>query len=97
MVTCVYVNPERDPFWLIDYRIYDPEGDGKSKLDHVQEMPTNGVYQKQLPVQAVAFGHRVCRPRPDASLPGNDLTNEAQPRHGAPTGVGWSAQLGRGT
>jgi hypothetical protein len=25
-VTCVYVNPETDQFWLIDYRIYDPEG-----------------------------------------------------------------------
>lgn len=39
-----YVNPETDPFWLIDYRTYDPEGDGKSKLDHLQEMLTNGVY-----------------------------------------------------
>jgi hypothetical protein len=53
VVTCVYVNPEMDQFWLIDYRIYDPEGDGKSKLDHVQEMLTNVVYQKQLPFQAV--------------------------------------------
>lgn len=33
MVTCVDVNPELDQFWLIDYRIYDPEGDGKTKLD----------------------------------------------------------------
>ena len=32
VVTCVYVNPELDKFWLIDYRLYDPEGDGKSKL-----------------------------------------------------------------
>jgi hypothetical protein len=53
VVTCVYVNPDTDQFWLIDYRIYDPEGDGKSKLDHVREMLTNVVYQKQLPVQAV--------------------------------------------
>ena len=30
VVTCVYVNPERDQFWLIDYRIYAPDGDGKS-------------------------------------------------------------------
>ncbi len=35
VVTCVYVNPSTDQFWLIDYRIYDPEGDGKTKLDHV--------------------------------------------------------------
>ncbi len=27
VVTCIYVNPETDQFWLIDYRIYDPEGE----------------------------------------------------------------------
>ncbi len=25
VVTCIYVNPAIDQFWLIDYRIYDPE------------------------------------------------------------------------
>jgi hypothetical protein len=53
VVTCVYVNPEADQFWLIDYRIYDPDGDGKTKLDHVHEMLSNIVYEKQLPFQAV--------------------------------------------
>lgn|GEM_PF-492658 len=53
VVTCVYVNPETDQFWLIDYRIYDPEGDGKTKLDHVREMLSNLVYEKELPFQAV--------------------------------------------
>lgn len=53
VVTCVYVNPETDQFWLIDYRLYDPDGDGKSKLDHVNEMLSNAVYHKQLPLQAV--------------------------------------------
>jgi Transposase DDE domain len=53
VVTCVYVNPALDRFWLIDYRIYDPDGDGKSKLDHVREMLTHVVYHKQLPFQAV--------------------------------------------
>ena len=53
VVTCVYVNPQRDEFWLIDYRIYDPQGDGKSKLDHVSDMLIHTVYQKQLPFQAV--------------------------------------------
>ncbi len=48
VVTCVYVNPKTDQFWIIDYRIYDPEGDGKTKLDHVHEMLANCVYQKQL-------------------------------------------------
>jgi hypothetical protein len=53
VVTCLYVNPEHDQFWLIDYRIYDPDGDGKTKLDHVREMLTNVVYQKELPFRAV--------------------------------------------
>lgn len=53
VVTCVYVNPVLDQFWLIDYRIYDPDGDGKSKLDHVREMLVHIVYQKQLPCEAV--------------------------------------------
>ena len=53
VVTCVYVNPEADQFWLIDYRIYDPDGDGKTKLDHVREMLQNVASQKRLPFQAV--------------------------------------------
>jgi len=43
VVTCVYVNPELNEFWFIDYRIYDPAGDGKSKLDHVREMLSHTV------------------------------------------------------
>lgn len=53
VVTCVYVNPELDQFWIIDYRIYDPDGDGKTKLDHAHDMLTNCVYQKQLQFWAV--------------------------------------------
>lgn len=53
VVTCVYVNPSLDQFWLIDYRIYDPTGDGKSKLDHVRDMLSNVVYQKPLAFRAV--------------------------------------------
>ena len=25
VVTCVYVNPDLDRFWVIDYRVYDPQ------------------------------------------------------------------------
>ena len=32
MVTCVYVNPDTEQHWIVDYRIFDPDGDGKSKL-----------------------------------------------------------------
>src|SRR5512137_1777499 len=52
-VTCVYVNPETGGFWLIDFRLYDPDGDGKTKLDHVREMLSNVVHHKRLPFQAV--------------------------------------------
>ncbi len=38
LVNCVYYNPELDRFWVLDYRIFDPDRDGKSKLDHVSEM-----------------------------------------------------------
>jgi len=38
VVSLVYVNPETENFWLIDYRIFDPEAGGKTKLDHVREM-----------------------------------------------------------
>lgn len=38
LVSCVYVNEETGQFWVTDYRLYDPDNDGKTKLDHVQEM-----------------------------------------------------------
>ncbi len=53
VVTCGYVNPETEPFWIIDYRLYDPDGDGKTKLEHVADMLQNVVYQKQLPFRTV--------------------------------------------
>ncbi len=53
VVTCVYVNPTLDQFWIIDYRIYAPESDGKSKLNHVHEMLTNCVHQKRLQFRTV--------------------------------------------
>lgn len=53
VVTCVYVNPQIDQFWIIDYRIYDPDGDGKSKLDHMLDMLRTSIYQKALPFWGV--------------------------------------------
>lgn len=38
MVNCLYVNPDSGQYWIVDYRIFDPDGDGKTKLDHVKEM-----------------------------------------------------------
>jgi hypothetical protein len=53
VVNCVYVNPQSGAYWIIDYRIYDPDGDGKSKLDHVRDMLTNAVHHKDLPFRRV--------------------------------------------
>jgi hypothetical protein len=47
VVNCV-VNPQTGEYWIIDYRIYDPDGDGKSKLDHVRDMLGNLVHHKGL-------------------------------------------------
>jgi Transposase DDE domain len=38
LISCVYVNPETEEFWVIDYRLYDPDTDGKDKHQHVSEM-----------------------------------------------------------
>ena len=40
-ISCVYVNPETGEFWEIDYRVYDPNTDGKSKHQHVADMLEN--------------------------------------------------------
>lgn len=53
VVSCVYVNPETGQFWVIDYRIYDPDGDGKSKLEHVVDMLKGVIYHKLLPFRTV--------------------------------------------
>ena len=53
IVTCVYVNPDTNQFWLINYRLFAPEVDGKSKLDHVRAMFDNAVGYKNWPFRTV--------------------------------------------
>lgn len=53
VVTCVYVNPELDQFWAIDYRLYHPNQDGKKKTEHVEEMFLSALEEKALPVSTV--------------------------------------------
>ena len=53
IVTCLYVNPELDQFWLIDYRLFAPDDDGKTKLDHVKEMFDLAIHGKELPFRCV--------------------------------------------
>ena len=53
IVTCVYVNPDTDQFWVIDYRIFDPDRDGRSKLDHLLEMWQTILHVEKLPFRTV--------------------------------------------
>lgn len=53
IVNCIYVNPKTLQFWVIDYRIFNPENDGLSKVDHVKNMLTSLVYQRNLPFDTV--------------------------------------------
>ena len=47
MVNCLYVNPDSGPYWVVDYRIFNPDGGGKTKLDHVTEILATLVATKQ--------------------------------------------------
>ena len=53
VVNCIYVNPYTHQFWVIDYRIYDPDIDGKTKLEHVADMLWSALEYKRLPFQRV--------------------------------------------
>ena len=53
LVSCIYVNPDTGQFWVIDYRIYSPDSDGKTKLDHVSDMINSTVAPKKLPFRTV--------------------------------------------
>ncbi len=44
LISCAYVNVKSGQFWVIDYRLYNPDGDGNSKLDHVDQMLQGAVY-----------------------------------------------------
>ena len=53
LVNCIYVNPETKQFWVIDFRIFDPEKDGKGKVDHVAEMLINAIFSKKISFKTV--------------------------------------------
>ena len=53
IVTCVYVNPKTQTYWIIDYRIYDVDRDGKTKLQRLLDMLKNAHFVKELPFRTV--------------------------------------------
>jgi hypothetical protein len=52
IVNCVYYNPDLNQFWVIDYRIFDPDRDGKTKLNHVEDMLKVAI-ARQIPFETV--------------------------------------------
>ena len=48
LITCLYVNHKTGEFWVIDYRLYAPDEDKKTKPDHVTEMLLNVINTKHL-------------------------------------------------
>ena len=58
LVNCIYVNHESGKFWVVDYHIYDPDRDGKTKIEDVTEMLQNLVFHKALPFTAVLMDTR---------------------------------------
>lgn len=52
VVNCLYYNPDLDQFWVVDFRVFDPNRDGKTKLDHVKDMLGLAI-ERQLPFNTV--------------------------------------------
>jgi Transposase DDE domain len=55
VVNLVHSSGVPGEFYPIDYRIYDPKSDGKSKNDHFREMLQHAVMDKQIQARRVLF------------------------------------------
>lgn len=49
------VHSDGGDYYPIDYRIYAPDADGKTKNDHFREMLLNAVHDKQLQARTIIF------------------------------------------
>jgi hypothetical protein len=55
IVNLVHSTGNEKDFYPIDYRIYAPEQDGKTKNDHFSDMVCNAVYAKNLQAKRILF------------------------------------------
>ncbi|MEJ7699161.1 MAG: transposase [Pyrinomonadaceae bacterium] len=85
IVTCVYYNAARDRFWVIDYRVFDPDRDGKTKLDHVRGDARFDCAARHRVLER-ADGQLVCHDRLDEQTHQSRktvlLSDKAQPASG---------------
>jgi hypothetical protein len=56
VVSCVYANPEENKFWVVDYRIFNPDKDGLTKIEHVKEILRNAYHSKKVAFSTVLIG-----------------------------------------
>jgi hypothetical protein len=54
-VNLVHSSGAEGDFWPIDYRIYAPQADGKTKNEHLREMFLRAVADKQLQAHTLVF------------------------------------------
>ena len=52
IVNCLYFNPELGRSWIIDFRLFDPDRDGKSKIEHVHDM-VRSLIERNIPFTTV--------------------------------------------
>ena len=55
IVNLVHSAGEEKDFYPIDYRIYAPDQDGKTKNEHFSEMVTNAVFAKKIKAKRILF------------------------------------------
>ncbi len=55
IVNLVHSAGDQKDFYPIDYRIYAPEQDGKTKNEHFSEMVINAVYAKKIKAKCILF------------------------------------------
>ena len=55
IVNLVHSAGEKQDFYPIDYRIYAPDQDGKTKNEHFSEMVVNAVYAKGIKAKRILF------------------------------------------
>nr|WP_080058770.1 hypothetical protein [Spirosoma aerolatum] len=55
MINFVHSAGNDEPYWPIDYRIFHPDTDGKTKNDHFQEMFKRLITHKQLKARRILF------------------------------------------
>jgi hypothetical protein len=55
LVNLVHTAGNDEPHWPIDYRIFHPESDGKTKNDHFQEMFKRLITHKHLQARRILF------------------------------------------